>query len=119
MSQQEKAVRGSYLSVSQQYALNAACKQVAYLFTYGVYQVGSSLTRRDWRDVDLRCIIDDEEFYRMFGHPKGPALLKFLNVCVSDWLSARTGLPIDFQFQQQSAANAEFDGPRNAVGISL
>jgi hypothetical protein len=28
-----------------------------------------------------------------------------------------TGLPIDFQIQQQSHANAENDGPRSALGL--
>jgi hypothetical protein len=36
---------------------------------------------------------------------------------VSEWAAARTGLPIDFQFQRASEAN-EFDGRRNGVGAT-
>ena len=53
---------------------------------------------------------------QLFGGNK--ALLYFLNAAVSEWIGARTGLPIDFQIQRQTDANLEFKGrPRNAVGI--
>jgi len=39
-----------------------------------------------------------------------------LNVAMSEWLEARTGLPIDFQFQQQTAANRDHTGRRNFLG---
>ena len=43
--------------------------------------------------------------------------LTFLNSAVSEWIAARTQLPIDFQFQRATQANAEFTGRRNLVGI--
>lgn len=95
--------------------MNAAC-HVLRPFGYGTYQVGSSLTRPDYRDVDLRCLLDDDEYAGMFSGSDGDKKLKFLNVAVSEWVSARTGLPIDFQFQKASEANEQFQGPRNAVG---
>lgn len=85
---------------------------------YGIFHVGSSLTRADWRDVDVRTMLQDEEFDRLFGGNR--LRLKFLNVTISEWLTARTGLPVDFQFQRASDANAEFGGrPRNFVAPSL
>ena len=111
--------RSSYLLVSQQYDLNLACRPVAALFGYGVFQVGSSLERPDFRDVDLRCILSDDEFDRMFFNDDHEKKLKFLNVAISEWIASRTGLPIDFQFQRCTEANAKFPGRRNSVGCLL
>ncbi len=105
--------RASYLTVSQQYNLNVACRPLACL-GYGTFHVGSSLTKPDYHDVDLRCIMADDEYDAMFGDEHK---LKFLNAAVSEWIQARTGLPIDFQFQRATEANAEFTGRRHAVGI--
>lgn len=74
--------------------------------------------RPDWRDVDIRTMLEDDKFDLLFKENK--VRLKFLNVAISEWLSARTGLPIDFQFQRATNANAEFGGkPRNFVAPSL
>lgn len=111
-----KKHRASYLTVSQTYALQIACRPVAML-GLGTFHVGSSLERSDYADVDLRCILDDEEYTRMFqGGEYGKAKLLFLNAAISEWLAARSGLPIDFQFQQQTDANQKFKGRRNGVG---
>lgn len=108
--------RAYYLTVAEHFNLNDACCVVYDALKeigYGIYLVGSCLTRADYRDVDLRCIMRDEEFARMFGASE--ARLKFLNVAVSEWLTKRTGLPVDFQFQGQTEANTN-KGPRNAMG---
>ena len=110
--------RASYLTVLQQYNLNVACRPI-HMLGYGTYHVGSSLTRPDYHDVDLRCILPDDEFDRLFGdfHPDRPnGLLHFLNAAVSEWIARRTQLPIDFQFQKASEANEKYKGPRNGVG---
>lgn len=85
------------------------------------------MKRRDWHDVDVRCILDDDEFAQMFpGEEPGKSFrqnprLALLNAALSEWMQARTGLPVDFQFQQQTAANAEFSPseghPRSALGV--
>ncbi len=109
--------RVSYLTVSQAYNLNVACRALEG-FGYGTFHVGSSLTKPDYHDVDLRCIMSDDEYDRTFDFEDGgEEKLKFLNVAVSEWIAARTGLPIDFQFQQQTEANAKFKGVRNCVGM--
>lgn len=37
---------------------------------------------------------------------------------ISGWLSARSGLPVDFQIQRMTDANAEYpDQPRCALGL--
>lgn len=63
--------RASYLTVSQAYDLDIAVAPVTKalwpLGHYGIFQVGSSLLRGDWRDVDLRCIMEDAKFDSLFG----------------------------------------------------
>lgn len=111
--------RANYLTTTQVFNLEAAAYVVSralWDLGYGVYHVGSSITRPDWRDVDLRCIMEDAKFDAMFGKYWSP-LHMLLNATISEWMSARTGLPIDFQFQRQTDCNAEFDGPRSAVGL--
>lgn len=85
------------------------------------YQVGSSLSTTAWRDVDVRLILDDDAYAATgYGDPKHPhentkwvaTVLAF-----SALGKAITGLPIDFQIQQQTHANAKHEGPRSALGI--
>ena len=85
------------------------------------YHVGSSLLEKLWRDVDVRMILDDEEYERMgFGDPERPHdNPRWIAYCLAfSALGAEmTGLPIDFQIQQQSLANKEFPGNRSALGV--
>lgn len=106
--------RVSFLTVEQTYNLNLACKPFSR-FGYGVYHVGSSLTKPDYHDVDLRCMMPDDEYDRLITLFTHDGML-FLNTAISSWVAARTGLPVDFQFQKASKANAEFDGRRNSMG---
>ena len=114
MSEPQKH-RASFLTVSQQYDLNVACRPLAAI-GYGTFHVGSSLEKPDYHDIDLRCMLPDEDFDRLFGCETGNRLLPLANVAISEWVQARTGLPIDFQFQRASDANAQFKGRRNSVG---
>ena len=116
-SERSEAVkhRASFLTVPQQYALNVACRPLAS-FGYGTFHVGSSLTKADYHDVDLRCILPDDEYDRLFESDKGEAFLLFLNAAISEWVGARTGLPIDFQFQRATQANETLKGTRLSVG---
>ena len=122
--------KGSYIGAPAAFKLELACQHVAAAFraydSFGIYQVGSSLKRADWRDVDLRMILSDEGFYRLFPNVKPDhgtweldPLWLLLTVAISGWFREQTGLPIDFQFQPQTHANTVHKGSRNAVGIRL
>lgn len=82
-------------------------------FGHVPYQVGSSLRTKDWRDVDVRLVLSDEEFAARFGSvhvtevdPRFAAVT--LAFCA---LGAHmTGLPIDFQIQPQTHANSRYGG---------
>ncbi len=89
------------------------------------YLVGSALNRREYRDVDVRVILTDEDFAARFGegmiateHLTNPPLAA-MNMAFSALGAEVTGLPIDFQVDQMTRANAEHDGPRNALGLHL
>lgn len=109
--------RVSWLDVPEFFRLDAACRPLVDAFgetSYGVYLVGSCMQKPDYRDVDVSLMMPDEKFAAMF--PNKYAVL-FLNAAVSEWLSARTGLRIDFKFQDTTKTNAEHKGPRNPLGI--
>jgi hypothetical protein len=116
--------KANYIGAPACFLLEQACQHVAAAFGgYGLYQVGSSLERPDWRDVDLRFILDDEEFARLFPdageHWEFDPRWLLLTTSISARLSQQTGLPIDFQFQPMSHANKRHNKPRNAVGLRI
>jgi len=95
--------------------------QVWAAFGHGPYLVGSALTQKSgWRDVDVRLILPDREYEDLgLGDPGQPHVNgKWVSLCLAYAALGRsmTGLPVDFQIQQQSRANGEFDGPRSFLG---
>lgn len=114
--------RANYLPVPHVFALDQACMVLAEAFDHGVYLVGSCLHKRDYRDVDVRAIVSDETYERMFPgvvieqhHP----LWSVMCASISLYLEKASGLPIDFQIQKQSDANAKYPGERHALGMFL
>lgn len=109
----------SYLSPPDFQRLDLACYPI-YRAYGAAYLVGSVLTRPDFRDIDLRYILFDEEYDRMFPgeDADSPRKLCLLNVALSRMIadSAQLAWPVDFQFQRMTEANAEFDGMRNPMG---
>jgi hypothetical protein len=90
------------------------------------YLVGSVLTSKAWRDVDVRFLMDDEEYDRWFPGVKNVRdehqCGKWLAWCLafSALGEKMTGLPIDFQVQRRSEANELYDSPRcprSCIGI--
>lgn len=86
-------------------------------FGHVAYHVGSSLHRKDWRDVDVRLILPDAEFDAMFGPAANTSSAKLAAITLAfAALGERlTGLPIDFQIQRQSEANALYPHSRSAL----
>ncbi len=86
-------------------------------FGHTAYHVGSSLDRKDFRDVDVRLILPDDEFAAMFGQVQNTANRKLAAVTLAFAAlgSQMTGLPIDFQIQPMSHANRAYPGPRSAL----
>lgn len=92
---------------------------VADYFGEYPFHVGSSLFSKDFRDVDVRLILDDADFAGRFGtiqsaevNPKLAAIT--LAFCALG--KQMTGLPIDFQIQTLSHANDKYPGNRSHLG---
>lgn len=102
-----------YLLVSEVEVLRAWGRDLNRLFDEGPYLVGSALRTKDWRDVDVRIMLDDDR-YDMLVAILNPRLL---NLALSLWGQKVTGLPIDCQVQRVTDANAEFDGPRDPLHL--
>ena len=95
--------------------------QVYSAFGSPPYLVGSALDGKQWRDVDVRLILSDEDWDAMgLGDPRDTHRNgKWVALCLAFAALGKqmTGLPIDFQIQRQTEANAEFNKPRSALGI--
>lgn len=124
--------KSCYLGAPAIFALGIECNALVQAFCRdgagGCYLVGSVLERPDWRDVDIRLILPDDEFIALF--PMRRALLAnasweldarwlLMTTAIAELLAKRTGLPIDFQFQPASFANARHDGSRHSLGRYL
>jgi hypothetical protein len=120
-----RRVKQVYVGAPAIFALEQCCQHICDAYdSFGCYLVGSALQRQDWRDIDIRMILSDEDFAREFPNVEGRTwehdskwLLTI--VSISAWLSKQTGLPVDFQIQPQTHANEVHKGPRSAIGIKI
>jgi hypothetical protein len=86
---------------------------VADYFGHIPYHVGSSLRTKDWRDVDVRLILPDDEFAERFGKVQNCEVnpkLAAITLAFAALGKQMTGLPVDFQIQPQSWANEHYGG---------
>jgi len=87
-------------------------------FGHTPFQVGSSLTSKTWRDVDVRLILPDDEYAARFGSvhaTSGDRRVAAITLAFAALGKEMTGLPIDFQIQPQTHANEHYDGMRSAL----
>jgi hypothetical protein len=106
--------RLNYLQLNDFERLEEWCRHVRTLFDGAVpYLVGSANERSDFRDVDVRLILPDASFDAAWGNR---VKVRLMNRAVSTWGQRETGLPIDFQIQRMSEAEA-FPGVRNPMGV--
>ena len=116
--------RACYLGPVQRHRLEVAVAPINEAFDSMSYLVGSCLTRPDYRDVDVRLILDDADFVRLFGpkldqqYSRATALWISLATTYSRDLTALTSLPIDFQIQAMSVANEWEKGERHALFVT-
>lgn len=103
------------LTTSDLYELDQACRLVTAAFGGPPYLVGSAHSGEGgYRDVDVRLILDDDVFAAVCPTRERWELLC---VAIGSYLAGRTGLPVDFQIQSASVANARHSGPRNPLGM--
>lgn len=104
----EPRERHCYLTVVEFYNLRLAVHPVIDEISSDTYLVGSCLDRANYRDVDVRCIVHDDFLEQIPD-------TKLLSVAISEWISQRSGLNVDFQIQSVAEAN-KYDGKRNWLG---
>jgi hypothetical protein len=108
-------VRATQLSVTERTLLEDWAIHVAAMFHGEVpFLVGSALERPNYRDVDVRLILDDAKYARL----RRLVDIDRLGFVVSLWGQRVTGLPIDFQVQKMKVANTLYKGRRHALGIA-
>lgn len=106
----------SAFSPRQMFLLDLACKPIAETFDHSVYHVGTSASRQEYRDVDVRAILTDKQYDRL-RKALGLDGIAFLGLAIGEYLHSLTDLPIDFQIQRMTEANALHDGMRNPLGL--
>jgi hypothetical protein len=83
------------------------------------YLVGSCLTTPDYRDIDIRVIMNDERFDELFPrHPHRDPLRHLVQRAITEHYVTATGLArIDFQIQRFTDANEKYPtGDRHPLG---
>ena len=102
------------------YALNSWGRELEAAFGATAYLVGSAALGKQWRDVDVRVILRDEDFTQLFGDTEqmnfNPRWAAY-SAAFSAWGKQVTGLPIDFQVQPMTHANEHYHGVRCPLGI--
>ena len=108
--------RVTLLTTIELHTLDVACAPIRSAFGRPPYLVGTAGVgdATSYRDVDVRLILDDDQFAEVCPDK---ARWELLCLCIGTYLRERTGLPVDFQIQQQTAANAKHDKPRNPLGM--
>lgn len=108
--------RMTFLTAAQFSRLNDACIPVRAALGSGPYLVGSATERADFRDVDLRVILPDDEFDQLFA---GRELLWSITCqAISHMLADWSALPVDFQIQRRTEANEKYpEGARHPMGM--
>lgn len=107
-----RAVTG--LTTLDLWRLEQACRPLNLAHGWATYIVGSAMENKEHpADIDVRTILDDDLFDRLF-----PTVEVWQVACVgmAAWLHLQTGLPIDFQYQRMTEANARDGTTRNPVG---
>ncbi len=116
-------MKHNYVGAPKCFLLDMACREINDAFGhFGCYQVGSSLERADYRDVDIRFIMEDEKFKLLFpdaglNNFQHDMRWLLLTTAISERMAQTTGLLIDFQFQPRSHANDRHKGKRYALGL--
>lgn len=108
------SARSVHMQLADLRLLEAWAREVSAMFRGEMpYLVGSSLLRPDYRDVDVRLIVEDVRFAKL----KKRVHIQQLGLAVSLWGQRATGLPIDFQVQQRTEANRIHDGQRRPLDM--
>lgn len=118
MTKPEKK-RAQYVRVPAIFILERECYLLRQAFGSMCYLVGSSLESSDYNDVDIRMIMSDEAYEKLFGDSTCEQSLFWNILCtlISQDLSMKSRERVDFQIQSMDHANALHKGKRHAMGM--
>lgn len=105
----------SSLTTAELYYLDEACSLIRRAFKELPCLVGTAGSGGPYRDVDVRLMLDEEEYAKVCPTQERWELM---SLAISAYLTQRTGLKIDFQIQRTKEANTMYgDKPRNPLGV--
>ena len=105
------------LDTSELETLDRACSPLAEAFGVCTYLVGTAAFCENFRDVDVRTMLDDEDFDRRFGGKDGDVFWSVFCYSVGKLLREQTGMNIDYQVQRCTQANENHNGTRDPIGV--
>lgn len=108
--------RAQYVRCPAIFVLERECMVLRQAFGATCYLVGSALKTVDYNDVDIRMIMGDEEYARLFGDSIS-LIWNLLCTLISRDLSEKSGERVDFQIQSMEHANKRHPGLRYAMGL--
>ena len=122
MSEAKQKPYSSHAGGPETEALSHALLIVERAFGEQCFLVGSATHTTEYRDVDVRMMMEDESFANLFGTEfRRKSLNPFwslLMVAISEYLQKRTGLPIDFQISPRSGVS-EDDWDKERVPLTM
>lgn len=115
------SARSDFIGMPHMPKLDRFGEIVFQAFAARAYIVGSALTRRDWRDLDVRVILPDDRFEQLFGAEtdwrKNPRLAAVATAFAA-LANQMTSLPVDFGIDQMTEANEDPNSSfRRALGV--
>lgn len=110
-----------YVGMPAALHLDVYARHLRSTFESDVYLVGSSLSTKDWHDLDVRVILSDSEWDSWgFGSPKNRYWnSKWVSLCLaySTLGQQMTGHIVDFQIVSISWSKMHCDGPSQLIGL--
>jgi len=102
--------RAAYIDFDEQRILRDWCRSLRRAFpdAIGIMHVGSSVVRADYRDVDVRVVLDDVAFSALTS----VVAVDDLGIALTSWGKRATGMRIDCQVQSLST---QPDGQRRPL----
>jgi hypothetical protein len=94
---------------------------VSDFFGHTAFHVGSSLSSKQFRDVDVRLILPDDIYDETFGPAGGQTNPKLAAVTLAFCALGQqmTGLPVDFQIQRESHANGQYGNKTRSALVEV
>ena len=111
--------RTNFVRVPNLFILEKECYLLRQAMGAMCYLVGSALTTDNYNDVDIRMIMSDEAYEKLFGDSTCEQSLFWNVLCtlISRDLSEKSHEKVDFQIQSMEHANKRHAYSRQPMGM--